>query len=272
MGTSLSGTGLLRELVAAVDRGESVARVVVVDAHRSVPRRTGASMLVWSDGRTIGTIGGGEMEARAVCSACEALVDGRPRRLRYELLDPGSGDPGVCGGEVELYVEPHVGEPTIYVIGCGHVGRAVVDLAHWLGFRVVATDDRVELVTAEALPHADVLAAGTIAAALQHAPINANTDVVIVTRNVAVDLEILPQVVVTPARSIGVMGSRRRWATTRAALIAGGLTVEQLNRVRTPIGLEIAAETPEEIAVSIMAEIVESRRRAAADGTDDAVR
>ena len=261
MGTSLSGTGLLRELVAAVDRGESVARVVVVDAHRSVPRRAGASMLVWADGRTVGTVGGGEMEARAVRSAGESLVDGRPRRLRFELLDPGAGDPGVCGGEVELYVEPHVGDPTIYVIGCGHVGRAVVDLAHWLGFRVVATDDRAELVTSQALPHADVMVAGAIGDALEQAPINANTDVVIVTRNVAVDLKILPLVVATSARSIGVMGSRRRWATTRAALIASGSSEEQLSRVRTPIGLEIAAETPEEIAVSIMAEIVESRRR-----------
>lgn len=279
MGTSLSGTGLLRELIAAVDRGESVARVVVVDAHRSVPRRAGASMLVWGDGHTLGTVGGGEMEARAVVVAVDSLVDGQPRRLRYELLDPGAGDPGVCGGEVELYVEPHVGDPTIYVIGCGHVGRAVVDLAHWLGFRVVATDDRAELVTAEALPHADVIVAGPIAHALQQAPINANTDVVIVTRNVAVDLEILPLVVATIARSIGVMGSRRRWATTRAALVARGVAEEQLSRVRTPIGLEIAAETPEEIAVSIMAEIVASRRRSAAAngiaphaaGTDAAV-
>jgi xanthine dehydrogenase accessory factor len=269
MGTSLSGTGLLRELVAAVDRGESVARVVIVDAHRSVPRRAGASMLVWADGRTVGTVGGGEMEARAVRSAGEALADGRPRRLRYELLDPGAGDPGVCGGEVELYVEPHVGDPTIYVIGCGHVGRAVVDLAHWLGFRVVATDDRTELVTAAHLPHADVRIAGPIDEVLALALVTSNTDVVLVTRNVAVDLDILPALVATEARSIGVMGSRRRWATTRTALGERGLTDQQIARIHSPIGLEIAAETPEEIAVSIMAEIVESRRRGSV--TDDAV-
>ncbi len=261
MGTSLSNTALLRQLVAAVDRGESVARVVVVDAARSVPRRAGASMLVWGDGTTVGTVGGGEMEARAVREAGEALVDGRPRRLRYELLDPGVGDPGVCGGEVELYVEPHQGDPIVYVIGCGHVGRAVVDLAHWLGFRVVATDDRAELVTEQSVPHADVRIAGPMAEALSVASMNANTDVVVVTRNVAVDLEILPLILATSARSIGVMGSRRRWATTRAALIAGGLTEGELDRVRSPIGIEIAAETPEEIAVSILAEIVDSRRR-----------
>ena len=260
MGTSLSSTALLRQLVDSVDRGEAVARVVVVDAARSVPRRAGASMLIFADGRTVGTVGGGEMEARVVAAARESLADGIPRRLRYELLDPSTGDPGVCGGEVELYVEPHLSEATIYVIGCGHVGRAVVDLAHWLGFRVVATDDRAELVTEADLPHADARIAGSIAEALAAAPITANTDVVVVTRNVAVDLEVLPRLAASPARSIGVMGSRRRWSTTRGLLAERGVTEAQLERFRSPLGIEIAAETPEEIAVSILAEIIAGRR------------
>ncbi len=261
MGTGLTATALLRALLASVDRGEPVARVTVIGAERSVPRRAGASMLVWADGRCAGTVGGGEMEARVVAEARAALADGGVRRLRYTLLDPGAGDPGVCGGEMELFVEPHTGDPTVYVVGCGHVGRAVVDLAHWLGFRVVATDDRAELVSPEHLPRADVLVGGPITDALAAAPVTSNTDVVVVTRNVAVDLEILPHLLGTPARSIGVMGSRRRWSTTRSALRARGLGDDLLDRVRSPIGIEIAAETPEEIAVSILAEVVESRRR-----------
>lgn len=257
---ALNPTAQLARLVARVAAGESVARAVVVATERSVPRRAGASMLVGSDGSTDGTIGGGEMEARVVVAARECLADGVPRRMTYDLLDAAAGDPGVCGGTVEIYVEPHLPPATVYVVGCGHVGRAVVDLAHWLGFRVVAADDRAALVSADALPHADVRVSGTITEILAAAPVTANTDVVVVTRNVAVDLEILPHLAATPARSIGVMGSRRRWATTRAGLADRGVSEEQLARFRSPLGLEIAAETPEEIAVSILAEIVAGRR------------
>lgn len=254
------GTSLIRQIADAVDAGVAVASATVVDTRRSVPRRAGARMLVYGDGRTVGTIGGGEMEQRVRTAALAALTDGRPRKMTYQLLDPTNGDPGVCGGEVEIYVEPHLPEPTIYVIGCGHVGAAVVELAHWLGFRVVATDDRTELVTAELMPLADIRAPGFIGDVIVQTPITANTDVVIVTRNMAVDLDIIPAVLGTEARSIGVMGSKRRFETTVAALRSRGVSDDALARLRSPIGLEIAAETPQEIAVSILAEIVLSRR------------
>ena len=259
MGPGLNDSALMRQLLAATDAGRSVVLVTVVASRRSVPRRPGSKMLVFADRATLGTIGGGEMEARVVSESLAALADGKPRTLMFSLVDPDAGDPGVCGGEVDLYLEPHMSEPTIYVIGCGHVGRAVVDLAHWMGFRVVATDDRAELATPEALPLADVVVAGSIDAALTAAPITSNTDVVVVTRNVAVDLELLPVLAGTAARSIGVMGSTRRWHTTADALRARG--VPNLDRFRSPIGIELGAETPEEIAVSIMAEIVASRRK-----------
>lgn len=255
------GRPLLAELVEAVDRGTPVALATVVTTSRSVPRHAGAKMLVYSDGHQQGTIGGGEMESRVIAEAVAALADGRPRMLEYRLVDPGAGDPGVCGGDVSIYLEPYLPSPTIYVVGCGHIGRAVVDLAHWLGFRVVATDDRADLVTSELLPHADVLAPGPITEALASAPATTNTDVVLVTRNAAVDVEILPHLVKTPARSIGVMGSRRRWDTTRRQLAQRGVTDDELARIRTPIGLELNAETPEEIALSILAEIVMMRRQ-----------
>ncbi len=256
-------TALYREALAAVDRGEVVALATVVSTRRSVPRRPGSKMVIYGDGRTSGTVGGGEMESRVIAAALESLRTGIAIKLSYELLDPGVGDPGVCGGEVEIYVEPLSPDATIYVIGCGHVGRAVIDLAHWMGFRVVAADDRAELVTADLLPHADVRCAGPIADVVASAPITSNTDVVLVTRNVGVDLEILPVILASSARSVGVMGSKRRFATTVERLKERGSTLEQLARLRSPIGLEIAAETPREIAVSIMAEIVQSRRASA---------
>ena len=133
---------LLRQLAETVDTGTAVASATVVDTSRSVPRRAGAKMLVYRDGSIAGTVGGGEMEARVVAEAVAALGDGRCRLLSYRLVDPGRGDPGVCGGDVQIFVEPHMPKPTVIVMGYGHVGRAVAELAHWLGFRVVANDDR----------------------------------------------------------------------------------------------------------------------------------
>jgi xanthine dehydrogenase accessory factor len=251
---------ILAELLATIDAGRPVALVSVVDTRRSVPRHAGSKMLVHAEGRTHGSIGGGEMERRAIAAANDALHDGRNRLLTYQLVDPSAGDPGVCGGEVVLSVEAHMPSPVVYVVGCGHVGRAVVDLAHWLGFRVVATDDRPEVATREQLPLADTVICGTIADALAAEPVTAETHVVVVTRNMKVDLDVLPHLLATPARSIGVMGSTRRWNETRNALLAAGVDGDALARVHAPIGLELHAETPEEIAVSVLAEIVALRR------------
>ncbi len=254
------GELILRELLSAIEAGEAVALATVVDTRRSVPRHAGTKMLVYRDGRQTGTVGGGEMEARVIDEAVAALTDGRTRVLEYQLVEPASGDPGVCGGEMQIYLEPHMPAPTIFVVGCGHVGRAVAELAHWLDYRVVATDDRAELATPELVPDADVVVGGPLADALEQAPVTDDTHVVVVTRNVDLDLQILPLLVATPARSIGVMGSRRRWETTRRRLVEAGVSEDDLARIVAPIGLELHAETPAEIALSILAEIVQLRR------------
>jgi xanthine dehydrogenase accessory factor len=225
-----------------------------------VPRRPGAKMRVYADGRTAGTVGGGEMEHRVKLEAAQALLDGKPRLITYSLLDPAGGDPGVCGGEADIYLEPYMPRPTLYVIGAGHVGRAVSDLATWLGFLTVVWDDRSEVLEAVVeAEHADVALSGSITEALEEQPITADTSIVVVTRNVALDLEILPQLIATPARYIGLMGSTRRWETTRAGLVELGIGAADLDRIQTPVGLEIHAETPEEIAVSILAAVIEHR-------------
>jgi xanthine dehydrogenase accessory factor len=259
-GAGFSDRDLLSILTDTIDAGRAAALITVIATDRSVPRRAGAKLLVQADGTCIGTIGGGEMEARCVATALEALTDGCTRRLSYNLVDAANGDPGVCGGTVELYVEPFMPTPTVYVIGCGHVGRAVIDLAKWLGFRVVATDDREELADAASFPNADAIIVGSITDALAQEPISAHTSVVVVTRNMKVDLALLPAVLATDATFIGVMGSARRWETTRAALATAGVPEAHLAKVRSPIGMEINAETPQEIAVSILAEIVAHRR------------
>lgn len=254
---------LLDRLNAAVSDGVAVASATVVDTSRSVPRHAGAKMLVFGDGSACGTIGGGEMESRVIREAHAALCDGRPRLLSYRLVDPAKGDPGVCGGELRIFVEPHMPNPTMIVVGYGHVGRAVAGLAGWLGFEVVAVDDRAE-ITAEP-GEVDRFFNGSVAELLAERNFGPDTSVVLVTRNVEVDSEALPEVLAALGdddnRSyIGVMGSERRWQTTRRQLREAGLTSEVLQRVRAPIGIDVGAETPEEIAVSIMAEVIAHRR------------
>ncbi len=270
---------LLRQLADAASAGVAVASATVVETSRSVPRHAGAKMLVFRDGSIAGTVGGGEMEARVIDEAVEALTDGRCRLLSYRLIDPRRGDPGVCGGDVQVFVEPHMPEPTVVVVGYGHVGRAVAQLARWLGFRVVASDDRPMSTDEEetsdvgigsvgastdrseaptAQPHELVI--GTVDDLLAECVIDEDVSVVLVTRNVDVDVAALPALLATRACYVGVMGSDRRWATTRARLQALGVESSDIDRVHAPIGIEVGAETPEEIAVSIMAEVIAHHR------------
>jgi xanthine dehydrogenase accessory factor len=260
-------TGVLSEetVAAAVLEELSAGRIVVVctvvATSRSVPRRPGAKMLVLADGRTLGSVGGGELEARVVADAQRSFAGESDLRTRtYDLVDAASGDAGVCGGTAEILIEPKLPKPTLLVVGCGHVGRAVCSLARWLGYRVVATDDRVELATPALVPDADLVVPGGVDEALTTASLMHTSSIVVVTRNVAVDLAALPILLASPASYVGLMGSRRRWEVTRSQLLAAGVSVADLDRVQTPIGLEIGAETPEEIAVSVMAAVVAARR------------
>jgi xanthine dehydrogenase accessory factor len=251
---------VLKELLAAQERREPVALAVVIRDQGSVPRHAGSKMLVYGDGRTLGTIGGGEMESRVAAEALAALRDGEPRMVPYSLVDPGRGDPGVCGGQVEIFVEPYPAPATLFILGCGHVGRALASLGHWLGFRVIAYDDRADLATPENVPDAAVLLTGAPADLPAALTIDGNTYLALVTRNVGLDRQLLPHLLDTPAAYIGVMGSRRRWEETKRQLLADGIPAERLARVVSPIGLELNAESPNEIALSIMAQIIMSRR------------
>jgi xanthine dehydrogenase accessory factor len=247
---------LLSELIEAQDSGEPLVLATVIKARGSVPRQSGAKMLVYSDGRISGTIGGGELEARIIDEALECLSDGEPRVVPYSLVDPQRGDPGLCGGEVEIFLEPYTPPATLLVIGCGHVGKAVAALGHWLGYRVQVNDDREELASPAQIPDADLYLAGPVADILPDASIHKNTFITVLTRNVHLDRELLPLLVATKAPYIGVIGSRRRWQETRRLLLEDGMVDEDLARIHSPIGLELNAETPEEIAVSILSEII----------------
>ncbi|GAB4483157.1 MAG: XdhC/CoxI family protein [Anaerolineales bacterium] len=253
---------LFAQIDEALARGESVALCTVIESHGSVPRHTGSKMLVFEDGSFSGSIGGGELESRVLKEAGRALADGKARKLSYSLTDPARGDPGLCGGQVEVFVEALFPPAKIVVIGGGHVGRAVTHLAKWLGFRVAVSDDRPEFCSPETNPEADEFYPVPMAELPAALKINRQTYLVLTTRGSAVDVAGLPSLLESPAAYIGVIGSKRRWQATLRRLQAGGLSAEKIARAHSPLGLEIQAETPEEIAVSILAEIIARRNGA----------
>jgi xanthine dehydrogenase accessory factor len=256
----MNESGFYREIAENEEMGKSVAVCIVVKTHGATPRRAGSKMLVFPDGKIINTIGGGEMERRVVAEAQEALKAGQSRLVDYSLKDPDTGDAGVCGGHMTVYIEPVVPRPTLVVVGAGHVGQAVAKLAHWLGYQLIVSDEAPEYCTKQNVPDADLFLPGPYSELSEKLEVHQQTYVVLTTGGVEEDLRCLPALLETQAAYIGVIGSRRRWATTRGLLEEAGVPAEKLDRVASPIGLELDAETPEEIAVSILAEITMFRR------------
>ena len=252
---------IYQELAELERKNELAALCTVVRSQGSTPRRATSKMLVYPDGTFIGTVGGGEMESRVIAEARQAMLDGKARLVEYNMSDPSRGDPGICGGQMEIFVEPLQPKPTLVLVGAGHVGKAVVHLAHWLGFRVAVSDDRPEFCKPEAVPGADEYYPLPLAELTSHVAVDRWTYFVLTTRSVDIDVPGLPSLLDSPAAYIGVIGSRRRWATTRQQLLEKGIPEAELERVRSPMGLDLHAETPEEIAVSIMAEVIQVMRK-----------
>ena len=150
---------IYRAIVELQDSGRAGALCTIIHSKGSTPRHEGSKLLAYDNGSFIGTVGGGEVEQRVRDEARKAMEDGKTRLLNYNMIDPEKGDPGVCGGTVEIYVEPIIPKPTMLVIGGGHVGKMLTHLAKWLGFQVVVSDDREEFCTPEENPDADILLA-----------------------------------------------------------------------------------------------------------------
>lgn len=252
---------VLAALVKAQQDGLPVALATVIHTQGSIPRHAGAKMLIYADGQIVGTIGGGVMEAEVVQAGLAALSDGKIRTERYTLNNPAEGDPGICGGSAEILIEPFGTLPTVLVIGGGHVGKALAELAKWTGYRVVLSDDRAEYCNAAYVPNMDRYVLCAPAQITEQVYITPQTYVAAVTRGLPVDIDLIPALLASEAAYIGVIGSRRRWALTVQRLKAErGLTDASLQRIHAPIGLALRAETPQEIALSIMGEITMLRR------------
>ena len=241
----------------ALDRGEAAALVTIVATHGSTPQRIGAKMLVFADGRTVGTIGGGCYENDAFWKAREAITARQPQLVHYELSDDFAQETGlICGGQMDVYIEPIEPSPELYVIGAGHVGTELANLAQAVGFEVHVVDDREKFANRERFPKAAEVVAEDIPTWIAQKALAPHAYVVIVTRGHTNDLEALRALAPRELRYLGLIGSRAKVARIYDALAADGVPAEQLKRVHAPIGLDIGAVTPQEIAVSILAELI----------------
>ncbi|MGQ9521990.1 MAG: XdhC family protein [Anaerolineae bacterium] len=248
-------------ILDALRAGKSAAVATVVEVDGSAPRSAGAKMLILADGTTVGTVGGGGVEARVIEEARAAIAEGRSREVVYRLRDPERGDPGVCGGDMRILIEVLPPRPTLLILGAGHLGQAVAELGAFLGYRIVVMDERPGLATPERFPWAEQCITGDLAEEVARFPVDPHTYVVMVTpHHNTGDAAVLAALANRSPAYVGLVGSHRRTALTFRRAQELGVPIEWLERVYTPIGLDIGAETPREIAVSILAEIIAVQR------------
>jgi xanthine dehydrogenase accessory factor len=218
-------------------------------------------MVVHADGRLVGTIGGGCLEAEMTSRARAAIEGRRPRLVSYDLTPEQAGEDGlVCGGRMQVFIEPIEGTPVLCLFGAGHVAQPLARMAKACGFRVELADDRVKFANAERFPEADLIVLDDFSAAAEKMTLGPSSYAVVVTRGHKGDGEALRAVLGRGLRFVGLLGSRPKVVHIFAALQEQGVSPEELRSVHAPLGLEIGAQTPEEIAVSILAEMIAVRR------------
>lgn len=253
---------LFEEIVRMRREGERGALATIVHTDGSIPSFESSRMLVREDGSIAGTIGGGCVEADVWAAAKEVMQQEMPRKLTFHLNNEASYDNGlICGGTLEVFVEPILPQPMVYLFGGGHVSMAVAKAAQAAGFSVGVVDDREAFANAERFPMAREIYV-SFEDAFQKLHPNRSSYLVIVTRGHKEDMRVLAWAVRTQARYVGMIGSRRKVLSVYKALELEGYRPDEFDRVFAPVGLEIGALSPEEIAISIVAELIAVRRNA----------
>jgi xanthine dehydrogenase accessory factor len=252
---------LYEEIVRLRKDGRRGAVATIVNVRGSIPSFKSAKMLVRDDGSIVGTIGGGCVEAEVWQAAREVMESEKPRTLTFDLNQDPKYDVGlVCGGTLEIFVEPILPPADLYIFGAGHIAANLYKIARIAGFDVTIIDDREAYANRERFPDAQrVIAEDFEKAAAQLTP-SESSYIVIVTRGHRDDMRMLRWAVQSPARYVGMVGSKRKTITIFRELQQEGLPARLFERVNAPIGLDIGAITPEEIAVSITAELIAKRR------------
>jgi len=241
-------------MAEAMSQCRGAALVTVISAAGSTPRETGAEMIVYEDGSIAGTVGGGMLENLAIDAAKKALKEGASRKAVFDLTPKGIGME--CMGRVELFIDVHVTELKLFIVGGGHVGLKVAEAAALAGIPYMVADDREEFANKVRFPHASRILMERPDRAFKLAGVDEKTYVVIVTRGHALDKECLAAAMKTPAPYIGMIGSRSKVPSAYKFLNRKGLRPEKDRRVFAPIGLNCGGKSPGAIAVSILAEIL----------------
>jgi xanthine dehydrogenase accessory factor len=263
---------LFEEIVRMRRAGQRGALATIVHTNGSIPSYESSRMLVRDDGSIAGTVGGGCVEAEVWAAAKEVIREEMPRKMTFSLNNEAAYDAGlICGGTLEIFVEPILPQPRLYLFGGGHVSTALARMAHLAGFSISVADDRGSFANAERFPMADEIYT-SYEDAFEKVKPNASAYLVIVTRGHKDDMRVLEWAVRTDARYIGMIGSKRKVISVYKALEKQGVPMKNFARVHAPVGLEIGALTPEEIAVSVTAELIAIRRNVEPQVTHKAVR
>jgi xanthine dehydrogenase accessory factor len=254
---------IYQEIVKLRQEGRRGAVATIVNVRGSIPSFKTAKMLVRDDGSIIGTIGGGCVEAEVWQAAREVMETEKPRTLTFNLNQDPKYDTGlVCGGTLDIFIEPVLPPALLYIFGAGHVSANLYKVAKDADFGVTVVDDRAAYANRERFPEAKEVIAGDFEQVMARLAPNESSYIVIVTRGHRDDMRVLRWAVQTQARYIGMIGSKRKTISIFRELTKQGIPAQFFERVHAPVGLDIGAVTPEEIAVAITAELIAVRRHA----------
>ena len=257
---------IYEQIVQLRHEGRRGAIATITNAHGSIPSFQTAKMLVRDDGSIVGTIGGGCVEAEVWQAAREVMEEEKPRSLTFNLNNNPKYDTGlVCGGTLEVFVEPVLPPALLYIFGAGHVAYNLYKIARIAGFEITVVDDRESYANRERFPDAREIIADDFEAVAARLRVPESAYIAIVTRGHRDDMRVLRWAVNANARYVGMIGSRRKTISIYKELEKEGIPAEKFAPVHAPIGLEIGAVTPEEIAVAIVAEMIAVRRQAIPD-------
>ena len=251
---------LLGTIVDLKKSGDPAALAVIVRTEGSTPRRAGTKMVVLKDGKTIGTMGGGDLEKRVIEEATETIKQGEPRAISFTLdIEKGKLDM-MCGGKLEVYIEPILPDEKLIIFGAGHITRSLAPLIKGAGFKVSVVEDSPDLLQKDKFPATEDLVLTDMEQFARDLPSDPRTYIVLLSRGSSRDEAILRQLIQKDFKYIGMIGSARKIVTMKEDLKKQGVPGEAFLKLQAPIGLDIGAETPEEIAISIAAEIIAAKK------------
>ncbi len=251
------------ELVRLRNLGQRCALATIVEVRGSIPSYESAKMLVREDGSIVGTIGGGCVEAEVWNAAREVIQNEQPRRLTFNLGQDAAYDNGlICGGQLDIFVEPVMPVPHAFIFGAGHISKSLSKVATLAGFATVVVDNRESFANTERFPEAAAVHAGEYEEVFPQLAINDTSYVIIVTRGHRDDMRVLKLALSTPARYLAMIGSKRKVLNVIRELEKEGVDRAAFEKIHAPMGLDIGAISPEEIAISVAAEMIAVRRGA----------